>query len=181
MFISKSSPRARLAQWPLGEDVLESRCRHVDVAGALVSARWSTRDSRIRTFPGDARQSASINCLPVNVFHTQILLQLGSNRRRCDRAASAPSTSDKLSRVMRDTTGIAAPGQMKKVGEEVSLHPSLQHQSYSNSWAAVRGLDFAYGTFRTDRRINGAVIMNERLLNKAEHTPIAWRIAGMGE
>jgi len=81
---------------------------------------------------------------------------------------------------MRDTTGIAAPGQMKKVGEEVSLHPSLQHQSYSNSWAAVRGLDFAYGTFRTDRRINGAVIMNDPLLNKAEHTPIAWRIAGMG-
>jgi len=57
----------------------------------------------------------------------------------------------------------------------------LQHQSYSNSWAALRGLDFAYGTFRTDRRINGAVIMNDPLLNKAEHTPIAWRIAGMGE
>jgi hypothetical protein len=30
---------------------------------------------------------------------------------------------------------------MQKVGEEVSLHASLQYQSYSNFWVAVRGHD----------------------------------------
>ena len=82
---------------------------------------------------------------------------------------------------MHDTTGIAAaPSQMQK-SRRGGLTAPLPITRYSNSWAAVRGHDFAYGTFRTDRRINGAVIMNDRLLNKAERAPIAWRIAGMRE
>jgi len=50
------------------------------------------------------------------------------------------SRSAKLLRVMWPGSH-QSPSQLQKVGEEVSLHASLQYQSYSNFWVAVRGHD----------------------------------------